>query len=129
METEKDLLMYFQTCLRNMGLYTSLSFAALGYSRFYRDKNLTHNLYLIIFSIVFTFVTLYIGYYLIKDLNSFNKKVKSNYLSKWLFLPKLIMFFNIGAVILAIITLHSEIDSKTSLSSDKVEDSINKILF
>ena len=33
--TEKDLIMMFHTSLRNMGLYTSLSLALLGYSRYY----------------------------------------------------------------------------------------------
>ena len=57
METEKDILMYFHTTLRNMGLYTSLSFGALGYSRFYRGKSPTYNIYLIIVSLVFTFIS------------------------------------------------------------------------
>ena len=35
---EKELLMYFQTSIRNVALTTAVSFAALGYSRFYRDK-------------------------------------------------------------------------------------------
>ena len=39
METEKDLLMFYQTSLRNVGLFTSISLALLGYSRFYRGKN------------------------------------------------------------------------------------------
>ena len=36
---EKELLMYFQTSIRNVALTTAVSFAALGYSRFYRDKS------------------------------------------------------------------------------------------
>ena len=35
---EKDLVMMYHTALRNVGLYTSLSFALLGISRFYRTK-------------------------------------------------------------------------------------------
>ena len=38
METERDLLMFYQTTLRNVGLYTSLSFAALGYPDFTEVK-------------------------------------------------------------------------------------------
>ena len=38
-ETFKDLMMYFQTSIRNVALTTTVSFAALGYSRFYRGKN------------------------------------------------------------------------------------------
>ena len=36
---EKELLMYFQTSIRNVALTTAVSFAALGFSRFYRDKS------------------------------------------------------------------------------------------
>ena len=36
---EKELLMYFQSSIRNVALTTAVSFAALGYSRFYRDKS------------------------------------------------------------------------------------------
>ena len=32
--TEKDLIMMYHTTLRNMGLYTSLSMALFGYSRY-----------------------------------------------------------------------------------------------
>ena len=42
-ETGKDLLMFYQTTLRNVGLYTTISFAALGYSRFYRDKSILYS--------------------------------------------------------------------------------------
>ena len=31
--------MYFQTSIRNVALTTAVSFAALGYARFYRDKS------------------------------------------------------------------------------------------
>ena len=36
--TFKDTLMFYQTSLRNVGLYTSISLGLLGVSRFYRGK-------------------------------------------------------------------------------------------
>ena len=42
-KSEKDVLMYYQTTLRNVGLTTAVSFAALGYSRFYREKSLLYS--------------------------------------------------------------------------------------
>lgn len=116
METEKDILMYFHTSVRNMGLYTSLSFGALGYSRFYRGKNPTYNIYLIVVSLVFTFISIYTGICAIKDLQTFNKKVKSTYLTKWEVIPILIIIFNIGAFILSLGTLFGEINTKTDLN-------------
>lgn len=116
METEKDILMYFHTSVRNMGLYTSLSFGALGYSRFYRGKNPTYNIYLIVVSLVFTFISIYTGICAIKDLQTFNKKVKSTYLTKWEVIPILIIIFNIGAFILSLGTLFGEVNTKTDLN-------------
>lgn len=115
METEKDILMYFHTTLRNMGLYTSLSFGALGYSRFYRGKSPTYNIYLIIVSLVFTFISIYTGVCLIKDINTFNKKIKSSRINKWKIIPKLIIIFNFGAFLLSLSTLYVEVSTKTEL--------------
>ena len=36
---EKDILIYYHTGLRNVGLYTSLSLALLGYSRYFREQH------------------------------------------------------------------------------------------
>ena len=42
LQSNKDVLMYYQTTIRNVALTTAVSFAALGYSRYYREKS---NLY------------------------------------------------------------------------------------
>jgi len=39
LQSNKDILMYYQTSIRNVALTTAVSFAALGYSRFYRGKS------------------------------------------------------------------------------------------
>ena len=65
METEKDLLMYYHSSLRNVGLFTSVSLALLGYSRFYRGKIKTYNIAFIIISLLFLICALviYFVYY------------------------------------------------------------------
>lgn len=109
MKTEKDLFMYFQTSLRNVGLYTSISFASLGYSRYYRDKSNIYNLYLIIVSLAFLAVSLFVSYHLVEDIQHFQKDVKSEQLKKWLILPKSILYFNIGVFLLGLYTLYRQI--------------------
>ena len=85
MNTEKDLMMYYHTSLRNIGLYTSLSFAALGYSRFYRGKdNNIYNISLISASIAFLSISLYINYHLIEDFKLYQKNIQSKNVNKWL---------------------------------------------
>ena len=105
METEKDLLMYFQTSLRNVGLFTSVSFATLGYSRYYRDKSNVYNIYLIITSLIFLGVSLFISHNLEKDMEHYQKEMKSDRLTNWLVIPKVIFYFNIGVFILGLYTL------------------------
>ena len=39
LQSNKDILMYYQTSIRNVAITTAVSFAALGYSRFYRGKS------------------------------------------------------------------------------------------
>ena len=116
METKKDLLMYFQTSLRNIGLYTSLSFAALGYSRFYRNKDALYNIYLVIFSIVFIMLSLTISINLISDINKFQKILKSSTIKKWIYIPKTIIVFNIGSLLLAFFTFYREISTDKNIN-------------
>jgi len=65
--TFKDTLMFYQTSLRNVGLYTSISLALLGVSRFYRGKG--DNMYNIMFIIV-SLATLMLAFSILRNLNS-----------------------------------------------------------
>ena len=119
METKKDLMMYYQTCLRNIGLYTSLSFGALGYSRFYRQKDAMYNIYMIIFSIIFTVISLTISINLLNDVDKFQKKLHSVEIKKWVYIPKIIIAFNIGSLLLAFITFYNEVSSENNIKDLK----------
>lgn len=109
METEKDLLMYYHTTLRNIGLFTTVSYGALGYSRYYRDKSELHNIYLIIVALIFNVISIYIGICLIIDINKFDNTLKSKNIKKWKIVPKAIVIVNIGTLLLCVITLFREI--------------------
>ena len=97
--TEKDLMMMYHTSLRNMGLYTSLSLALLGYSRYYRGKgSMIYNVAFIIFSILFMVAAMVMGYYLIKDIEVLQVHMKntnggqsSHMIKKWLDIPRVIV--------------------------------------
>ena len=95
--TEKDLIMMYHTTLRNMGLYTSLSLALLGYSRYYRGKgSMVYNVAFIIFSLLFMGAAIVIGMYLIQDIEHLLQTIKMGdgdknnryMLRKWLVIPK-----------------------------------------
>ena len=62
---EKDFLMYFQTSIRNLGLYLSVSLAILAVSRAYRGKNRIYNVSFIVLSLIILYISVYNNYYLI----------------------------------------------------------------
>jgi hypothetical protein len=111
MKDEQSLLMFYHTTIRNVGLYTSISFAALGYSRFYRGKNKLYNVGLILFSLAFLIVSLVLDYFLILDINYYKKKhsLDKNIIDKWMLLTNIILIFNIGILFLGLNTLYNEI--------------------
>jgi|SRR5210317_109732 hypothetical protein len=65
--TFKDTLMFYQTSLRNVGLYTSISLALLGVSRFYRGQG--DSVYNIAFILV-SLATLLLAFSILQNLNS-----------------------------------------------------------
>jgi hypothetical protein len=109
MKTEKDMMMYYQTTLRNTGLFTTVSFAALGYSRFYRGKDKLFNVALILASIVFMVLTVYLAKYMVEDITVWQKELKSDHIEKYLLLPRAVYVVNVGLLTLALYTLFREV--------------------
>jgi len=94
----KDIKTLYHTNLRNVGLFTSISLAILGASRFYRGKGIMlYNIGYIIISLIFTFMSLILAYYLLEDHKKLIKKMNNNetkLLNKWYLLPKLLLVTN-----------------------------------
>ena len=112
-EHHKNLIMFYQTTLRNVGLYTSISFGALGYSRYYRGKSSLYNISLLAISILFLVIAGTINYYLIFDMNSllqaYDDESLSEYLTKWSIIPKGVIVIQFILLFLAIYTLYNEV--------------------
>ena len=89
-----SFLNYYHTSLRNMGLYTSLAFAALAYSRYHRDKLFLINITLLLVSIIFTTLSITIGTFLLEDVAA--TKTEMPMVAKWLIIPKIIIYTNIA---------------------------------
>jgi hypothetical protein len=90
------VLQYYHTTIRNMALYASVAFAALVYSRFHRGKNFGINIILICTSLVFTILSIIIGYYLKEDLKNIEKIDKGyvTLMEKWLLVPNVLIGTN-----------------------------------
>ena len=101
--TFKDTLMFFQTALRNVGLYTSISLALLGYSRFYRGKgNALYNVSFIIISMIMLFLAISILQNLKENILIFKDKLDENeqqVVDNWLLISEYLTFtlFTISA--------------------------------
>ena len=109
MESEKDLMMYYQTTLRNTGLFTTVSFAALGYSRYYRGKDKFFSISLIIASMIFMGITLMLSKFLIDDMEKWEQDIETPYNEKYLIIPKVIFGVNVFLLTLAVYTLMREL--------------------
>lgn len=110
MNTEKEILMFYHTTLRNVGLFTSISLALLGYSRFYRGKNKIYNISFIILSLLILLCAMMINFYLVKDLERMRTSIKDpKYLDKWMLIPKAILTADILIAAFGGYTLYREI--------------------
>jgi hypothetical protein len=69
----KDAIMYFQTSIRNVALTTTVSFAALGYSRYYRGKSQLYAVGMVGVSILILISSILLNLFLYNDLQELVK--------------------------------------------------------
>jgi predicted membrane-bound mannosyltransferase len=74
-----EFSMYFHTTLRNIGLYTSLAYGSLAYSRIYRNDTPLYDVMLILISLAFLAISFIMNYYLYLDTNAFILKNKKGH--------------------------------------------------
>ena len=108
----------FNTQIRNVGLYLSLSLGLLGYSRYYRkeDSNVgyLYDLSFLLLSIFFLSISLYICYNMIINHNIYIKNIKNEeleLLNRWIILPKLLFVLLITIIIFNLYTFFRQINS------------------
>lgn len=129
MNTEKDLLMYYHSCIKTVGMYTSLSFGALAYSRFYRGKeNYLYNLILVLVSLCLTLVSLFNSYYFMLYFDEFQEKLNLKNLKTFKYVPKLLLGINSILLLLGTFTFLREIYSSFSSSQISEEENLSNLL-
>lgn len=69
---------YFQTSLRNVRLFTSLAYGSLAYSRLYRNDNPFYEGMLLLVSLAFLAISVFLNYLLYLDSKSFVLKNKQD---------------------------------------------------
>jgi hypothetical protein len=95
--TFKEVQLLFHTNLRNVGLFTSISLAMLGYSRYYRKISQLYNITFILISIAFLGIATYLDIILLRNLERTNKNIDKKYSESMdilLLIPKLLLGIN-----------------------------------
>ena len=129
MNTEKDLLMYYHSCIKTVGMYTSLSFGALAYSRFYRgNENYIYNIILVLISLCLTLVSIFNSYYFMLYFENSQNKLKIKSLENYKYVPKLLIGINCIIFILGTFTFLREIYSFFSSSEPSSEENLSNLL-
>ena len=111
--TYHNVINNYQTTIRNVGLYTSISLAFLGYSRYYRGKNKLYNVGPLIISMFFNFFSILFLLFLLEDHKVYNENIKDdpyyNLLDKWYIIPQTLLFIISIVLLFSIYTLYKQI--------------------
>jgi len=84
MDTERDILMFYHTSLRNVALFTSLGLGLQAYSS--RIENKFKSILMYFGYILFLLIALYLNLLLINELNTF-KNTKKHIENNWIYVP------------------------------------------
>ena len=87
----KDLIMYFQTSIRNVALTTAVAFAALGYSRFYRGASKLYSVGLGFVSLLILICSFLLNYFLYLSLQKYVNLEDYKEINNWVMINQIFM--------------------------------------
>ena len=105
-ESYKDLIMYYQTSIRNVALTTAVSFAALGYSRFYRGKSKMYTSGMVFVSLLIIVASFILNYHLYNSIQKYKDLTKTKQISNWEIVNILFFVSHAVAIFFAFYTLY-----------------------
>lgn len=113
LETFKDLIMYYQTSIRNVALTTAVSFAALGYSRFYRGKNKMYTVGLAFISVLLLTCSTLLNSLLYNSLQPYLKNPKYKDIEQWIVINKIFFVIHFLLLFFGFFTVYRLFTDKT----------------
>ena len=113
LETFKDLIMYYQTSIRNVALTTAVSFAALGYSRFYRGKNKMYTVGLAFISVLLLTCSTLLNSLLYNSLQPYLKNPKYKDIEQWIVINKIFFVIHLSLLFFGFFTVYRLFTDKT----------------
>ena len=105
-ESYRDLIMYYQTSIRNVALTTAVSFAALGYSRFYRGKRKMYTSGMVFVSLLIVVASFILNYHLYNSIQKYKDLTKTKQISNWEIVNILFFVSHAVAIFFAFYTLY-----------------------
>ena len=105
-ESYKDLIMYYQTSLRNIALTTAVSFAALGYSRYYRGKSKIYSTGMVFISLLIIVTSFILNYHLYNSIQKYKNLEKTKQINNWEIVNILFFVSHTIAILFAFYTLY-----------------------
>lgn len=112
-ETFKDLIMYYQTSIRNVALTTAVSFAALGYSRYYRGKSKLYVTGMVLVSLLILTCSFLLNLFLYNDIQKYINNPKYKAIEKWSNINKLFVIVHLVTIFFAIYTFYRVLTNNT----------------
>jgi hypothetical protein len=104
-EDRRKFKMYIHSTLRNVGLFTSLAYGSLAYSRIYRGHNVIYDILLILISMIFIAISFTINLHLYTDIVEFNKK-NDKQMWRWEPISMAVMGIHTILLLLSLFTLY-----------------------
>ena len=112
-DSPKAVLMYYHTTLRNVGLFTTISFGSLAYSRYYRGKSKLYAGGLVAISIAFLAISFFINHALKNMIQEFSEKNKDPHFKILSNISMTVLLLHISLFLLSSWTLYRLIVNKT----------------
>lgn len=103
-DSTKDFLMYFQTSIRNVALTTAVSFAAAGYSRFYRGKSKLYSVGMLLISFLLLTISFTLNNLLRNHLLEYKDEI--NEIENWLIINNIFMVVHFIIIFFALYTIY-----------------------
>jgi hypothetical protein len=104
-ENKKEIMMYYHTSFRNVGLFTTLSLGALGYSRYYRDKIQYYNIVLILISFILLLISVLFNLHLYTDIQDYVNEYQDKEVERFIRINYIMAGVHIVLALLCIFTL------------------------
>ncbi len=104
-ENKKEIMMYYHSSFRNVGLFTTLSLGALGYSRYYRGKIHYYNIVLILISFILLSISVLFNLHLYTDIQEYVNENQDKDVERFLNINYIMVGVHIVLALLCIFTL------------------------